>query len=83
MAGGGGLTCPAVHALLLQLWKEGQEGVQQVLGHHAGEFVLLHVGLWAARTQQARGLGAALSPYPPGPGTHREKGPGTQGSEQG
>lgn len=40
-----GLTCPAVHALLLQLREEAQEGVQQVLGHHAGELVLLHIGL--------------------------------------
>lgn len=41
----GSLTCPAVHTLLLQFREEAQEGVQQVLGHHTGEFVFLHIGL--------------------------------------
>lgn len=79
-----GLTCPAVHTLLLQLREEGQEGVQQVLGHHAGELVLVHVGLPGGADSASPGLGAPLALSPRArPSTPRGKRPCAQGSEQG
>lgn len=81
-----GLTCPAVHTLLLQLWEEAQKGVQQVLGHHAGELVLVHVGLqgqgggraqrawgWAGRGRGAGSAGAEGAGCAHGGAAHSEE----------